>query len=297
MKISNFSISRRITTAMIVLLVVLIGIISFSRLNVDLYPDITFPGAAIVTTYSGVGPEEIETLITKPVESSVATVTGVKSISSTSDAGQSTIVVEFNWGTDMDFAVLDLREKIDLIRSFLPDDADRPLIFKFDPAMFPILIYGISNGDDLASLKTEVEDNVAPRIERLPGVAQVNVEGGLDREILISLERDKLSNYGIDFSTVSGVLAQENVNVSAGEVVRGNRNLLVRTMGKFKTVEDIRNILVPVGTGGMVKISDLGQIRDTYAEINTIARVNDSPSVGLSIQKQTDANTVKVANI
>lgn len=297
MKISDFSINRRITTTMIVLLVVLIGIISFTRLNVDLYPDITFPGAAIVTTYSGVGPEEIETLITKPVESSVATVTGVKSISSTSDAGQSTIVVEFNWGTDMDFAVLDLREKIDLIRSFLPDDADRPLIFKFDPAMFPILIYGISNGDDLASLKTEVEDNVAPRIERLPGVAQVNVEGGLDREILISLERDKLSNYGIDFSTVSGVLAQENVNVSAGEVVRGNRNLLVRTMGKFKTVEDIRNILVPVGTGGMVKISDLGQIRDTYAEINTIARVNDSPSVGLSIQKQTDANTVKVANI
>ena len=296
MKISNFSISRRITTAMIVLLVVLIGIISFSRLNVDLYPDITFPGAAIVTSYSGVGPEEMENLITKPIESSVSTVTGVKSVSSTSDTGQSTIVTEFEWGTDMDFAVLDLRQQIDLISGFLPDEADDTLIFKFDPAMFPILSYGITGNQNLAELKTEVEDNIAPRLERLPGVAQVNLEGGLTREILVSLEGDKLYNYGIDFSTVNGILAQENVNVSAGEIQRGDRNLLIRTMGKFDTIDDIRDINIPTGNGSTVKLSDLGTVRDTYAERTTISRVNGNSSIGLSIQKQTDANTVQTAN-
>lgn len=296
MKISNFSISRRITTAMLVLLVVLIGIISFSRLKVDLYPDVTFPGAAIVTSYSGVGPEEMENLITKPIESSVSTVTGVKSVSSTSDTGQSTIVVEFEWGTDMDFAVLDLRQQIDLISSFLPDEANDTLIFKFDPAMFPILSYGITGDQNLADLKKEVEDNIVPRLERLPGVAQVNLEGGLTREILVSLEGDKLYNYGINFSTISGILAQENVNVSAGEIQRGDRNLLIRTMGKFNNLDDIRNINIPTGNGSSVKLSDLGSIQDTYAERNTISRVNGNSSIGLSIQKQTDANTVQAAN-
>jgi HAE1 family hydrophobic/amphiphilic exporter-1 len=297
MKISNFSISRRITTAMLVLLVVLIGAISFSRLKVDLYPDVTFPGAAIVTSYSGVGPEEIENLVTKPIESSVSRVTGVKSVSSTSDTGQSTIVVEFEWGTDMDFAVLDLRQQIDLISSFLPDEADDTLIFKFDPAQFPILSFGVTGEQNLAELKAEVEDNIVPRLERLPGVAQVNLEGGLTREILISLESDKLYNYGIDFSTVNGILAQENVNVSAGDIQRGDRNLLIRTMGKFESLDDIRNINIPTGSGSTVKISDLGIVRDTYAERSTISRVNGDSSIGLSIQKQTDANTVQTANV
>ncbi len=296
MKISNFSISRRITTTMFVLLIVLIGIISFGRLKVDLYPDVTFPGAAIVTSYSGVGPEEMENLVTKPIESSVSRVTGVKSVSSTSDTGQSTIVTEFEFGTDMDFAVLDLRQQIDLIRGILPEEADDPLIFKFDPANIPILIFGVTGEDNLADLKTEVEDNIAPRLERLPGVAQASLDGGLTREIMISLAGDKLYNYGIDFSTVSGILAQENVNVSAGEIQRGDRNLLIRTTGKFDSLDDIRNINIPTGSGSTVKLSDLGIIRDTFAERSTISRVNGRSSIGLSIQKQTDANTVQTAN-
>jgi len=296
MKISNLSISRPITTAMFVLLIVLIGIISFGRLKVDLYPDVTFPGAAIVTSYSGVGPEEIENLVTKPIESSVSRVTGIKSVSSTSDTGQSTIVTEFEFGTDMDFAVLDLRQQIDLIRGFLPDEADDPLIFKFDPANIPILIFGVTGEENLADLKKEVEDNIAPRLERLPGVAQANLDGGLTREIIVSLAGDRLYNYGIDFSTVSGILAQENVNVSAGEIQRGDRNLLIRTTGKFNSLDDIRNINIPTGSGSTVKLSDLGIVRDTFAERSTISRVNGKSSIGLSIQKQTDANTVQTAN-
>lgn len=192
MKISDFAISRSVTTAMLILLIVIIGLVSFSNLKIDLYPDITFPGAAIVTTYEGVGSEEIENLLTRPIESAISTVEGVKSISSISSVGQSTVVVEFNWGTDMDFAVQNLREQTDIIsNAVIPDDADSPLIFKFDPAMLPIMIYGLTSDDlELYQLKKEIEDNIAPELERLPGVAQVSIQGGLEREIIISLKRE-----------------------------------------------------------------------------------------------------------
>src|SRR6056297_1346829 len=194
MKISDFAISRSVTTAMLILLIVIIGLVSFSNLKIDLFPDITFPGAAMITTYEGVGSEEIENLITKQIESSVATVEGVKSINSTSSMGSSTVVVEFNWGRDMDFAVQDLREQVDLISgALLPEDADNPMIFKFDPSMMPIMVYGVSaEGLEIDELKKEVEDELVPRLERISGVAQVNIQGGLEREIVVSVKRELL---------------------------------------------------------------------------------------------------------
>ncbi|MFW5718917.1 MAG: efflux RND transporter permease subunit [Halanaerobium sp.] len=298
MKISNFAISRSVTTAMLILLIVIIGLVSFSNLKIDLYPDITFPGAAIVTTYEGVGSEEIENLITRPIESSISTVEGVKNISSISSMGQSTVVVEFNWGTDMDFAVQNLREQTDLVNSaLLPDAADSPLIFKFDPAMLPIMIYGLSSDDlELYQLKKEVEDNIAPELERLPGVAQVNIQGGLEREIIISLKREKLNFYNLDLSTINNILINENLNTSAGEIKQGNKDLLVRAIGKFKSLEDIRNINIPIGESGKLKLSEIAAVDDSFADPVTISRSNQKDSVGLYIQKQTDANTVEVAN-
>lgn len=297
MKVSDFSISRPVTTAMLILLIVIMGLVAFTNLNIDLYPDITFPGAAIVTSYEGVGSEEIENLITRPVESSISTVEGVKSISSTSAMGQSTVVAEFNWGTDMDFAVQNLREQTDLISgSVLPDDAESPLIFKFDPAMLPIMIYGVTSDNlEIDELKTEIEDEIAPRLERLPGVAQVNLQGGMEREIIVALNRDKMNHYNIDFDTVANTLAGENVNVSAGDVRQGNKELLVRTIGKFNTLDDIRNINIPVGSRGRVKLEELAEVKDGFADLDTISRSNGERSIGISIQKQTDANTVEVS--
>lgn len=298
MKISNFAISRSVTTAMLILLVVIIGLVSFSNLKIDLYPDITFPGAAIVTTYEGVGSEEIENLLTRPIESSISTVEGVKNISSISSIGQSTVVVEFNWGTDMDFAVQNLREQTDLVsNAFLPEDADSPLIFKFDPAMLPIMIYGLSSDDlELYQLKKEVEDNIAPELERLPGVAQVNIQGGLEREIIISLKREKLNFYNLDLGTVNNILANENLNISAGEIKQGNKDLLVRAVGKFNSLEDIRNITIPIAESGSLKLNEIAEVKDGFADPVTISRSNQKDSIGLYIQKQTDANTVEVAN-
>lgn len=297
MKVSDFSISRPVTTTMLILLIVIIGLVAFTNLNIDLYPDITFPGAAIVTTYEGVGSEEIENLITRPIESSISTVEGVKNISSTSSMGQSTVVTEFNWGTDMDFAVQNLREQTDLISSaVLPDDASSPLIFKFDPAMLPIVIYGVTSDNlEIDELKKEVEDNIAPRLERLPGVAQVNLQGGMEREIIVSLNRDKMNHYNIDFNTVANILAGENINISAGEIKQGNKELLVRTIGKFETLDDIRNINIPVGSRGQIKLEELADVKDGFADLDTISRSNGRRSIGISIQKQTDANTVEVS--
>lgn len=298
MKISDFSINRAVTTTMLILLIVLVGIISFTRLNIGLYPDITFPGAAIITSYEGVGSEEIENLITKEIEGAVATVEGVNNITSTSSMGQSSVVIEFNWGRDMDFAVQDLREQVDLISSaVLPYGADDPLIFKFDPASLPIIMYGVSSSDlQLAELKQRTEDDLIPRLERLPGVAQVNLQGGLDREILVSLKRDKLNYYNLDYSFVSNILAQENVNVSAGDVVQGNKNLLVRTTGKFESLDEIRKINIPVAASGQVKLSDIAEVEEGFSDVNTISRSDGMRSLGIAIQKQTDANTVEVAN-
>ncbi|KXS48093.1 MAG: hydrophobic/amphiphilic exporter-1 (mainly G- bacteria), HAE1 family, partial [Halanaerobium sp. T82-1] len=258
MKLSDFSIKRSVTTAMIILMVLLIGSVALSRLSLDLFPDITFPGAAIVTTYEGVGSEEIENLITKEIESSVATVEGVKSITSTSSRGSSTVVVEFNWGRDMDFAVQDLREQVDLVNSMtLPEDADSPMIFKFDPAMIPIMVYGVSaQGLEIDELKEEVEDELIPRLERISGVAQVNMRGGLTREIIVALKRDKLSHYNLDFNTITNIVRAENINVSAGDVLRGDKEFLVRTVGKFSNLDEIRNINIPVGNG-QIKLSDV----------------------------------------
>jgi HAE1 family hydrophobic/amphiphilic exporter-1 len=281
---------------MIILMVLLIGSVALSRLSLDLFPDITFPGAAIVTTYEGVGSEEIENLITKEIESSVATVEGVKSITSTSSRGSSTVVVEFNWGRDMDFAVQDLREQVDLVNSMtLPENADSPMIFKFDPSMMPIMNYGVSaQGLEIDELKKEVEDELIPRLERISGVAQVNMQGGLTREIIVALKRDKLSHYNLDFNTITNIVRAENINVSAGDVLRGDKEFLVRTVGKFSNLDEIRNINIPVGNG-QIKLSDVAEVRDGFADLKTLSRTNGKRSLSLAIQKQTDANTVEVA--
>jgi HAE1 family hydrophobic/amphiphilic exporter-1 len=297
MKLSDFSIKRSVTTAMVILMVLLIGTVALSRLSLDLYPDITFPGAAIITNYEGVGSEEIENLISKQIESSVATVEGVKSINSTSSMGTSTVVVEFNWDRNMDFAVQDLREQVDLIsNAVLPENAESPIIFKFDPSMLPIMNYGVSaEGLEIDELKKEVEDKLVPRLERISGVAQVNMQGGLEREIIIALKRDKVNYYNLDFDTITNIVRAENVNVSAGDVLQGDKEFLVRTVGKFSNLDEIRNINIPVGNG-QIKLSDVAEVRDGFADLSTLSRTNGERSLSLSIQKQTDANTVEVAS-
>ncbi|MFP4661187.1 MAG: efflux RND transporter permease subunit [Halanaerobiales bacterium] len=295
MKLSNTAIKRPITTIMMVLLVVLLGVIAFYRVNIDLFPDISFPAAVVITEYEGVGPEEIETMVTRPIEGAVATVTNISNLNSTSSAGRSMVVAEFNWGTDMDMAGIDMREKIDMIEGYLPDEVNDPMIVKFDPSLMPVMQLGVSADTDLITLTKMMEDEFIPRLERLEGVAQVNLVGGKEREILITLHESKINNYNIDFSTITDTLMMENLNISGGDIDRGTSVLLVRLTGKFRNIEEIKNILIPTSTG-TVPLRDIAEIKDAYKDVSTLSRLNGETSIGLVVQKQTDANTVEVSN-
>ena len=177
MKLSKIAIKRPVTTTMVVLLVVLLGIIAFTRTSIDLFPKLVYPGSAVVTSYSGAGPEEVENMVTKPLENALATVTNIKTLSSTSNKGQSVVVAEFNWGTNMDTASIDMRESIDMIRDMLPDDVSDPYVVKFDPSMLPIMQLGVTGNMDLVELKKIIEERITTRLERLECVSSVNLVG------------------------------------------------------------------------------------------------------------------------
>ncbi|HHY05989.1 MAG TPA: efflux RND transporter permease subunit, partial [Clostridia bacterium] len=197
MKLSDFAVRRPVTIAMIFLLIVLLGLVSMNKLNLDLFPELDLPLALAITSYENVGPEEMEELVTRPLESALGTVNGIKSINSISRQGSSLVVLEFSWGTDMNFAINQMREKIDLISSFLPADADKTMILKLDPNMMPIIVIGFSGDYDLVDLDKLATDVIQPRLERVEGVASVTVSGGVKREIRISAVPQRLQAYGL----------------------------------------------------------------------------------------------------
>ncbi len=294
MKLSDLAIKRPIATLMVVLLILLLGLVSLSRLSMDLLPNMSFPIAAVITSYEGVGPEEIENIVTKPLENVLGTVTNLKSISSISQTGQSLIILEFNWGTNMDFITLEIREKLDLIKQMLPGNITSPMVFKFDPTMLPIGQFGLTGIQDLVELKNLAETELIPRLERIDGVASAELTGGLTREIRIEVDQQKMAFYGLDLSTVNGILQMENLTLPAGRITEGKHEYLVRTTGELKSVQEIAQILLPSRRTGLIPLAAIAEVRDSYKEIREMARMNGQPSVGITIQKQADANTVLV---
>ncbi|HNU80071.1 MAG TPA: efflux RND transporter permease subunit, partial [Bacillota bacterium] len=233
MKIHEVSIRRPVAILMCVLMVLVLGGVSFSRLPIDLMPEMDFPISIVLTSYSGVGPQEIENIITRNIESAVATVNNIKTIQSQSSEGQSIVIAEFNSGTDMNFATLQMREKIDMVKGMLPDGVEAPMIIKMDPGMIPAAVLGVSGGENEAELTRFVEDKIKAKIESIDGVASVAVTGGTTKEIKVNLDSQKLSGYGLSFSQISGALRSENLNQPGGTVEYGDKSLLVRSTGEF----------------------------------------------------------------
>ncbi|MGE5507971.1 MAG: efflux RND transporter permease subunit [Chitinophagales bacterium] len=295
MSLSSASVKRPVTTIVLVAMVLLLGWVALGRLAIDLLPKITYPGAAVMTTYSGAGPQEIEQMVTRPLESILGTVNNVKKITSYSMADSSIVVVEFEWGTDMDFAALAMREKVDLVKRYFPSDVEAPMVVKFDPSMLPIMNLGVSGNRSLASLKKLVNDEIKSRLERIDGVAAVSVTGGLDREVRVSLDPNRLKQYGLSASQISQALRLENMNLPGGRVTENKRELTIRTIGEFSKVDEIGNILISSPGGPSVRLRELGKVVDTVAEQRNMSRVDGRPSVGLYIQKQASANTVLVS--
>jgi len=295
MNLAGFSIKRPVTMLMIVAIVLVLGFISLSKLGIDLYPNFTFPGAVVITEYSGASSHEIESIITEPLEQMLSTISNVKKIQSFSSEGNSTIVVEFNWGTDMDAAALDMREKVDFIKPFLPDGVKNPMVIKFDPSMMPVMQLSVYGGNNIVQLKKIVDDTIVNRLLRIEGVASVSVLGGLERQVSIEVDPDKLSFYGLSMQQISGKLKMENLNLPGGNVNQGKKEYILRTEAEFKDVSEIENLPIPLPQGGTVPLRNIAKVNDGFKDVSTISRYDGKPSIGLMIQKQSNYNTVQVA--
>jgi len=295
MRISLFAIHRPIFTIMVVLIVILLGAISLLRLPIDLMPDISYPTISISCIYENAGPEEIEEMITRPIEEAVSAVPGVEDVTSVSTEGQGTVRVEFAWGTDLDAAANDIRDRMDRVMLRLPENADRPMLRKFDLASFPILILGAYSNLDPVQARQIIEDQVKYRLERVPGVAAVDIWGGLEREIHVNLDPAKINALAIPLDAIISRIREGNVNIPAGNIEKGNFEITVRTPGEYTDLKQLQDTVIDVRQGVPIQLREIAIVEDSWQKVTRIVRVNGVPGMRLSVNKQSGKNTVEVA--
>lgn len=294
--------SRPVAILMITAAVIVFGLISYQKLALNLMPDISYPSLTIRTDYAGAAPEEVETMISRPLEQAVGIVRNLQNISSISKAGISDLVLEFTWDTDMDQASQDVREKLE--RLWLPEGVRRPILLRYDPSLDPIIRIGLfsdsTSNTDLFVLRRIAEEDIQRRLEEVKGIAAVKVKGGYEEEILIEINELQLASLGLDITQISSRLGQENINLAGGELKEGDTEYLVRTMNEFASVEEISNIIVGELGGDdpvEIRLKDIARVSRTNKERTVITRINGQESVELEIYKEADANIVKIAEI
>ncbi len=297
MNISRFSILRPVFTMMVILIIIILGGVSLTRVPIDLMPDITYPTISIITGYENAGPEEVEELITRPIEQAMVAVPGVEEVSSTSSEGSSNVRVMFAWGTDLNEASNDIRDRLDRVIGRLPDDAERPMLRKFDLAAFPIMIMGASSRMDPLQLRRLIEDQIAYRVERVPGVASLTVWGGLSREVWVQLEPERMKALGMPLARVTAAIRAANITLPAGTVERGDHDIIVRTPGTFADLEELRDTVIEKRSDTTVRLRDVASVTDRWERVRRIVRVNGEPGMMVAVYKQSDVNTVEVARL
>ena len=319
MKLIDFSIRRKVTIAMFTIGIILFGFVSLSRLKINLLPELSYPTLTVRTEFEGAAPAEVENLVSKPIEEALGVVKNVQQVRSISRSGQSDVTLEFAWGTDMDFASIDVREKIDALQ--LPLEVERPVILRFDPTLDPIMRYAFfiedknpdeSKNVDFASYKKQqnsesqinklkqlrryADEQIKKDLQSAGGVASLKISGGLEEEIEVAINQDRLAHLNIPIERVTQVLGAENVNLSGGRLEEGSQQYLVRTLNQFQTIDNIRNVVVTTQDGTPVYLKDLAEITQGYKEREAITRLNGQEAVEIAIYKEGDANTVNVAN-
>ena len=295
MNISGFSVRRPVLTVMVSLIVVILGGVSLYRLSIDLMPDITYPTLSISTEYENASPEEIEDLITRPVEEAMSAVPGVEEVTSVSAEGRSSVRVTFSWGTDLDAAANDIRDRLDRVIPNLPDDAERPRLRKFDLAAYPILILGVSGKMDPIQIRDILDNQVKNRIERIPGVASLDIRGGLNREIHVRLNAEKIKALGIPLDQVLSRIKEGNINLPAGSIEQGDLDVTIRTPGVFTDLDELRGSVMAVRDGAPIQLHEIAVVEDAWEKVTRIVRINGQPGVRMSVNKQSGKNTVEVA--
>ncbi|MEZ5288806.1 MAG: efflux RND transporter permease subunit [Vicinamibacterales bacterium] len=295
MSIPRLAIHRPVTMFMISFVIVLLGAISLTRLPVDLMPDTEFPSITVRVNYAGVGPLEMEELVTRPIEQAVSAVAGLERVQSTSSEGNATIRLNFVWGTDLSEAADDVRTRVDRVRGRLPEDADPPTIFKFDSNSMPILGIGVEGDYDAVTLRELAQNDLSPRLERVPGVAAVTIDGGLRRQIRVDLSREKITALNLSPDRVVQILRTENQNIPLGEVNDATRTLLLRSPGQFVNLDEIRNTVVLTRAGVPVYLKDIADVKDSTEDRRAITRINGRPGIRMRVTKQSGTNTIQIA--
>jgi HAE1 family hydrophobic/amphiphilic exporter-1 len=292
----KFSVRHPVTILMFIGVLLVLGAVSLSRMGLDLLPQMTYPAVTVVTRYENVAPEDIEQLVTKPIESVVSTVSGVKKVTSQSLEGISLVIVEFEWGTNLDFAAQEVRDKIGLIERYLPQDVQKPIVFKFDASMMPVARYvATSDRYTLTQLKKLLEDDIAPYLERVEGVATVDVLGGRDIEYWVEVDIPKLIEAGVSFSQISQMLQLNNFNFPSGKVDIRQKTLLIRTIGEYGGVKDLENQMVGFRKNGLpVFLKDIAKVYSTESERLGFAKSFKNEAIIISVYKRSGANTVQV---
>jgi HAE1 family hydrophobic/amphiphilic exporter-1 len=298
MRIADISIKQPVFITMVIAAIVVLGLVSYTRLGVDLMPDVTLPIVAVTTPYPGVGPEEVEQQVTKPIEDVLSSINGLDKLSSTSSEGVSVVIAQFKLEKDAQEAASECRDKISTIRGTLPRDILEPIIDKFDPSSAPIVSYGVvSRGARLntAELRLLVEDEIKPLVERVDGVGQVSVVGGLEREIKVKADVDKLALFGLSLAQVGQAIRSENLNLPAGRITQQNYDFLIRTKAEFRETDEIGRVIVANPGGNPIYLRDVAEVSDSTKTRQTISRVNGVENVTLVVLKRSGTNTVRVA--
>ncbi|MBR5269739.1 MAG: efflux RND transporter permease subunit, partial [Anaerotignum sp.] len=293
---SRLCIKKPVTTIMVTLMVFIAGILSYTNLDQAMMPDMDLPIAVVATTYVGASPEEIENLISKPMEEGMGSIANVDTITSYSAENMSMVLLQFVDGTDIDMAAVDMRDKLDQIERTLPDGAQEPMVVKMDINAQPISLGVRAENLDLNSLHEMLEDNVVSRLERIEGVASVDLNGGITREIRVTIDPAKLAGYGLNTNTISSMLAAENMNLPSGSLSQGNTSVSIRTVGEFKTLQEIQNLPIPTSTGAIVHLSDVARVEEVEADRKGFSYINGDRGIMISVDKQSTANLVKVSN-
>lgn len=295
MTITELSVKRPTLAVVVFTIIALLGIISYTSLGYELLPKITSPQLSISTTYPGASPSEVENSVTTNIEDAVSAMEGVKSITSTSQEGISIVNVELTYNADVDKALQDAQRKLNNIVGYLPDQVNQPSVDQFSFEDMPIMRLGVSSEMDVTEFNDLVENDIKETLSRIEGVARVQVIGANEREIRVNVNRDKLKAYGLSILQVTNAISAANLDFPTGNIKNDKQQVTVRLSGKFQDINDIKGLYINTGNGSSVKIEDIAEVYDTTKEVTTISRIDGISSIGLTISKQSDGNTVQVA--
>ncbi len=295
MRISEQCIKHNVMTVLTYILICIFGFYCFSNLPLALMPSIELPVAVVYSIYSGAGPQDIEQQVTRPLESACAGVSGLEELTSTSSEGMAMLIVQFADGTDLDDAMVDMRDSIDRAKAALPEDASDPVVMAIDIDSLPVIMAAVK-GSDLALLQSTSEDDIAPALERLDGVASVDISGGYEEEIAVMTDPAKLKGFGLTIGTVAQQIGADNISIPGGDMDSGSQTLTVRTDGEYESIDDVQNALIMLPAGGTVRLSQIAKVSQRPKDQDSISKVNGEPCLLLSVNKQSGANTVEIAN-